>query len=282
MRVVIIILVFSGCVINAGSANNKKSRSVKKIERAQTAGDAILRYVPDGANLLLEFDLERVRKNEKVGKAFESGSSDLSMVGVAKISTLVLAGFHVGTKEAGMLIFVKSKSKPEETFTRVHGDIYVAGPPQLKKRIAPMKAHPKQSILGDKQLMALRAGAMPEKAKAASFRAVYNIDLQQQLGLANIMGIEVAPSSLSVWADVADDFALVAMANSRSAVEREEVVRAAKRWLFGIVGSEVGQAYQLAKVRPTVRLNSQEKTTVVVATIGPKSLSHYIEGLSRK
>ena len=252
-----------------------------------SAGDALLAYAPSGADVLIEIDLARLYANPTVGAAAKhalaapgqaaslpgfllpSGASPL-----ASATTIVMAAYAVGTADATTVTLVATRGVVANGVTIADGVIALA-PPAMIARVQDVAAGRAPAVTADRAMMSVRARAVPDGAPGATLRASARLSLDARVALAPVLGPDLAPATLSVWADVVDDAALVALVDGHDAAGGggARLLIALERMRVGLAGSTTLLELGLA---PTVR----DATFVragdlvrVVATIGPKRLS---------
>lgn len=184
-------------------------------QRAATAGDALLRLVPEGPELVIEIDLARARANPSLGPAVRAlleAPAGRTLAGLPEaaplesVSALVLASYDLGTVQAQTLTLLATGDAPTLA-ARLGGQVVdgavAVGPPPLLAAVQTQAATPAS-------LLRLRARAMPPAATGAVLRASAALSLEARLSLARHAGLDPPPAALSVWLDLADDAALVA------------------------------------------------------------------------
>lgn len=214
--------------------------------RAATAGDSLLAMLPAGAEVVIEIDLERARGNPVigglVGKLLEREAGEgqggaeadpLASLGAAPLSharAVVVASYHVGSAEAGSLTLLRcdGPAAPRAAALRataIGDDVLALGPPELveQAQLVAAAAIPASSSQLH-SLLALRAKPMPEGATGAVLRVTAELSFEARVSLARQTSLEAPPARLALWADVADDAALVVMADSR---DEEQAARPA-------------------------------------------------------
>jgi hypothetical protein len=112
-------------------------------------------------------------------------------------------------------------------------------------------------------------------------RATARLGLDARVALVPVLGPDVAPASMSVWADVADDAALVAILDGHDAEPGggSRLLVALERMRVALAGSTTLLHLGLA---PTVREATFTRAgdlVRVVATIGPKRLGALVQAL---
>ncbi len=207
-------------------------------ERAATAGDRLLARLPPGAQVVVEIDLARLRANPVVGAAIGEtlaagpavpGAPAALAAPLADAATVILVAYRVGTPEAATITMVSGGTRPDIGLDL--GDGVWALAPEGETAALVLAAGGGPSLATDARLLAVRAWAMPAAADGASLRLTAVLDATAQASLAGALGLTAAPAAVSLWGDVADDLAVVALL----ADEQPTVVRAARpAWLRGI------------------------------------------------
>jgi hypothetical protein len=305
-RRVIAALAVVGVACGGSSSGPSAPGAIEVPSRAATAADAVLRHLPAGAELLIEVDLGRVRANPVIGElatrwlssqitagdgAGEEGGSpvdavvDLARTPLLAADTIVLAAYGVGTEEAATATLIAGPQvAPGDIAGAVRLDEHVAllAPPALARRAEAATAGAEPSLAADRPLLALRTRAMPEKAESASLRLTGRLDFDARVALASMTGADAVPRELSVWADVVDDAALVAVldgADGRDGGKHDEKNDGGGRLEAGLIAlrerlADV-EALRLAGVAPALRraeIQRDGDRVRVVALIGPKRL----------
>jgi hypothetical protein len=99
-----------------------------------TGGDPLLVYLPDGAQVVIELDLARLRANPVVGAVIAKAlAQQVAVPGVpsaplAQAEQVVLAAYGVGTAQAATLTLLASSS-PIPDLAIVAPGVYAIGPP---------------------------------------------------------------------------------------------------------------------------------------------------------
>jgi hypothetical protein len=186
-----------------------------------TAAERLLAMLPQGAQVVVELDLARLRTNPVVGevvtRALAERVADLP-AGVpasplAAADLVVLAAYGVGTAQAGTLTLLGAPHDIAGT-TRLADGVFAVGPPdwvdQAQQRLALASTGERTFALSaPAELLELRRHAMPAKAPGASLRVTARLPFDARVALARQTGLDAAPAQLSAWADVVDDLALI-------------------------------------------------------------------------
>jgi hypothetical protein len=192
-----------------------------------TGTEHVLALLPDGAQLVVEIDLARLRANKVVGdvagKALAQLGADSKIPGVplsvrgsplAGADTIVMAAYGVGTAQAAMLTVLGTKHDLAGS-TRIAPDLVAIGPDdwvgQLQARAAIDAQHP---LTPSGDLIKLRDHAMPPGATGAVIRITARLPFDARIAFARQTGLDAAPAQLSLWGDVEDDLAIVVDADA--------------------------------------------------------------------
>lgn len=186
-----------------------------------TVAERMLAMLPQGAQVVIEIDLARLRANEVVGEVVTRALAERTAAlpaGVpapplAAAEQVVLAAYGVGTAQAATLTVLAAPHDIAGA-TKITDGFYVVGPPewvdQTVQRVAlATTGEATFAISAAPELLALRRHAMPENAPGASLRITARLPFDARIALARQTGLDAAPAQLSAWADVADDLALI-------------------------------------------------------------------------
>jgi hypothetical protein len=177
--------------------------------------------LPQGAQVVIELDLARLRANPVVGdvvaRALAERIADLP-AGVpasplAAADLVVLAAYGVGTAQAATLTLLGSPHDIAGA-TRLADGVFAVGPSgwvdQAQQRVALASTGERTfAISAPAELLELRRHAMPAKAPGAALRVTARLAFDARVALARQTGLDAAPAQLSAWADVVDDLALI-------------------------------------------------------------------------
>jgi hypothetical protein len=290
-----------------GSSRPKGTAAVGAVpSRATTAGDRVLRYLPAGADLLFELDLARVRQNAVIGEAVtrwltvlaaetdaeSDGDSGLPAGTVADLARapllgaqlVVLAAYGVGTEAAATATLVVGAGDIPGAVAIADG-VAILAPPELARRAEAATAGAEPSLVTDHELLTLRTAAMPEKAEGAALRGAGRLDFDARVALAAATGAQAAPQTLSLWADVVDDAALIAVVDGADGDGKERGAGGARlaasleRVREQLLGLDAVRATGLGPAVRRVAIERKGDTVRVVALIGPKRLRRAAERL---
>ena len=262
-----------------------------------TAIDRMLPLLPDGAQIVVELDLARLRANTVVGdlagRVLAQLGADsrlpglpLSLVGspLGSADAVVLAAYGVGTAQAATITVLASTVEVPNA-TRLGADLFVLGPDdwvgQVQARAAIAAAHGGKLAAPD-ALMKLRDHAMPAGATGAVVRITARLPFDARISLARQTGLDAPPAQMSVWADVADDIAVVVDAD---AADPGDGKRGAVKRLAATIRGALGQLADAPTVRALgipnsisdARLIAQGNWVRTVLAVGPRHLARVVE-----
>ena len=214
MRWLLVIAVALGC---GGHAPRPVTST-----RAPTPGENVLAILPDGAQVIVELDLARLRANPTVGETAKavlgSVGADSHLPGLpmsvmgsplASADQVVLAAYGVGTAQAATITILTTKADIPGG-VRISPELVALGPEdwvsQLEARAALAVEHP---LAVPDAVLKLRDHAMPQGATGAIVRITARLPFDARVALARMTNVDAAPAELSLWCDVADDLAIV-------------------------------------------------------------------------
>jgi hypothetical protein len=253
--------------------------------------DRILAVLPQGAQLVVELDLARLRANPVIGEVvtralavgapLPGAAPGLDEAGspLAAADVVVLAAYGVGTSSAATVTLLAAKQEIPDA-ARVADGIYAIGPEAWTAQIAQRGALLDASglVRAQPELLALRDRAMPPRAPGASLRVTARLSFDARVALARQTGLEAAPAQLSIWGDVVDDAAIVVEADAadpgdrrgRQAVARlEAAVRGA---LALLAGEPIVQALGLPRSLDGAKLTVRGTWVRAIVALGPEHL----------
>ncbi len=262
----------------------------------EAPADRILAMLPQGAQVVVELDLARLRANPVVGEvvtralaagvslpgaAAEAGAEAPEAAGspLAAADVVVLAAYGVGTSGAATVTLLASKQAVGGA-AKVADGVYALGPGEWTAQIAQRGAMLEADglIRAQPELLALRDRAMPPKAPGASLRITARLPFDARIALARQAGLEAAPAQLSIWGDVVDDLAVVVEADAADPGERragkaaarlEAAIRGA---LVSLAAEPVVQALGLPRSLGGARLAVRGTWVRAVIAVGPAHL----------
>jgi hypothetical protein len=182
--------------------------------------ERLLAMLPQGAQVVAEIDLARLRANPVIGEVVTRVLADQrgELAGVpasplAAADQVVLAAYGVGTAQAATLTLLAAPHDIAGA-TRLAEGIYAVGPAEwvepTQQRVALAGTGESTfAIHAAPELLELRGHAMPAKASGAALRVTARLSFDARIAFARQTGLDAAPAQLSVWGDVADDLAMI-------------------------------------------------------------------------
>jgi hypothetical protein len=275
-------LALAALVLAACSRDKAEVRApvVTVPERPATAGERILALAPAGAEAVLEVDLARLRDNPAVGTLVRAVTTvELArpdLLGAA--DTLVFCSYRIGESDAGQLVFAAGAEVERLPGARVlEPDLVAIGPPALLDRVDLVRAGTQPAVAADRALLRVRALAMPEQAKGASLRMAVRLGFEGRMSLAHRLELDAAPAWLSLWGDVADDLAAVALLGGEGAGEARDLAAAVTRVRARLARSSLVRRLGLARVAAGTEVKVQDDQVRVVLVVGPRRLAQLVE-----
>jgi hypothetical protein len=279
-------------------------------DKPQTLAERTLAMLPEGAQLVIELDLARLRANQVVGDVATRVFADVSiddakLPGLAAPKTatgsplahadlVVLASYGVGTPQATTLTLLATKDNVEGA-TRLSPELVVLGSEEWVRQVearagiaarCPVDAAAAGScspLHASEDLLRLRDHAMPDQAPGAALRVTALLSFDARVAMARQVGVELAPARLSVWADVVDDFAMVIDADAADPGDKPKKDSVAR------MRTGIKALLDEAAAEPALRLLGvssslveakyvEDKTWVrAIVAIGPRHLARVIE-----
>lgn len=294
MKLFWVALALALVIVACGGRSKRGLSSTASVPRTQTAGERMLSLLPQGAQLVVELDLARLRANPVVGavvtRALEAGAMSALPAGVAappmaSAELVVLASYGLGTAEAATVVIIASKQVAEGV--RLGEGVYAFGPAdwvsQIEARAALLETGGESKLAVPADLLALRDRAMPHDAPGASLRITARLPFDARVALARITGLENAPAQLSVWADVVDDLAIIVDADAldpgdkatkKSTARLVTMIRGA---LTVLAADPTARALGLPPSIAGAKLVARGTWVRTIFAIGPKHLARVIE-----
>ncbi len=259
-----------------------------------TAADHLLALLPEGAQLVVEVDFTRLRANPVMGrliaKVVGPGGID-RLAGFADADLVVFAAYGLGTAQAATITLMTSKQTLAGT-TKIADGIFAVGPTEwigqtlARAEIDRSAGGLSGRLTAPRELLDLREHAMPPNAPGASLRVSARLSFDARVSLSRITGIENAPGQLSVWADVADDFAVIVDSDSTDPGDKQptKAVKRMKAIVEGALGTFAQEPTVVALGLPASL--TQAKVVMrgtwvrTIVAIGPRHLERVVERAS--
>jgi hypothetical protein len=252
-----------------------------------TPAERILAMLPQGAQVVVELDLARLRANPVVGQVV----TRVPASPLAAADQVVLAAYGVGTAQAATLTVLAAPHDVAGA-TKLADGFYAVGPPdwieQVQQRVTlATTGETKFALRAPPELLALRAHAMPANAPGAALRVTARLPFDARIALARQTGLDTAPAQLSAWGDVADDLALIVDCDAADPGNRPAGGRggdAAKRLeatlrgaLAAVSEQPAVRALGLPSSLAGARLVARGSWVRAIVAIGPAHLQRVVE-----
>ncbi len=306
MRLAVVALVVAAC---GGARGRTTTTSSPQTPVAARTADWLVPLLPDGAQLVVEVDLARLRANPVVGAVAADVLGDLGAdtrvpglpiqaqgSPIAGADYIVLAAYGVGTAQATTLLLLATKA-PIANAVRVTSDIVVLGDAdwvdQVAHRAAIAKLYPDApapvgeplSVIAGEDLTRLRDHAMPPGAPGATLRVTARLPFDARVAFTRLMGLEAAPAQLSVWADIVDDAAVIIDAdaadpgNNDPKDARKRLLASLARILQAVAAEPAVRAIGVSPNIVNATVKEQGTWARVIIQIGPRQLGRVVERL---
>jgi hypothetical protein len=258
--------------------------------------DRMVALLPDGAQVVVELDLARLRANATVGALATSALAQLGATShvpglpvtvagspLAAADEVVLAAYGVGTEQAATITLLATKADVPGG-ARLSPELVALGPDEWTGQLATREALAEQHPLTiPDELRQLRDHAQPPGTSGAVLRVTARLSFDARVALARITGVETAPAQISAWADVADDVAVVVDADAldpgdKAAKDSSKRLAHTIRELLGALQDEpTVRALGVAPSLDGARLVSQGSWVRTIVAVGPKHLARVVE-----
>lgn len=271
---------------------------------ASTA-DRILPLLPDGAQVVVEVDLARLRANPVIGALVTQivvGDAPLAnlpsavpTLSLAHATTMVMASYGVGTSSAATVVVLalEPAAPPLPSAITLADGLVALGPAEWTAQVEARAAiagvsgsNPTPTLAAPKDLRTLRDHAMPAKAPGASLRITARLPFDARVALGRATGLDTPPAQLSVWGDVVDDMVFVVDLDAfdPGAARGKDAAGATKRMEASLRGVLAGLAAEpgLRLVGLSPSLEGAEIVTRgswvrAIIAVGPKRLGRIVE-----
>lgn len=247
--------------------------------------DALIAFAPGGADLVLELDIARLRESEALSElvaAIRAGSLEgRTGVDLLAADELVLAAYHIGEDAAQALTFVRGKGAGEiEGAKMLREKTAVLGPPELSELAVETAEGARASLASDERIHELRKAAIPSGAPGAALRVGGSLGFDARVGLSRLFSLAEVPVAISIWGDVVDDLALVALLGAESAEEAESLAEFARSFRDRAASIPQIARYALAPALRAAQVEVEGATVKVTVVVPPTRLDRAARALA--
>ena len=264
--------------------------------RPATTAERMLALLPEGAQVVVELDLARLRANPVVGElathALGQLGADAHLPGLpvavqgsplANAELVVLAAYGVGTAQAATLTLLATHEEVPNA-TRLSPEFVALGPPEWIRQVearAGIAAH--STLAPTIDLMKLRDHAMPPRAPGATVRITARLPFDARVALSRQLGIDSPPAQVSAWGDVVDDMAMIVDCDAADPGDRKNG-DAAKR-----LATTISNLLETVAREPAIRalglpnnlaqahMVTQGTWVRTIVEVGPRQLARVVE-----
>jgi hypothetical protein len=299
----LVVVVAGVCACGGGGHGAAGSKAAGQTPIAQRTADWMIALLPEGAQLVVELDLARLRGNPVIGEvatlALAEMGAEAKLPGLpisvqgsplAGADFLVLGAYGVGTAQAATVILLATKAEVTGA-RRVAADIAVLGEPDLEDQIAnraaiakltpvaPAQIGDRLTVVASGELSRLRDHAMPDKAPGAIVRVSARLPFDARVAFAQLMGVDSAPAQISIWGDVVDDLAIIIDADAADPGDkdvkgaRKRMAVALTRMLASVAHAPGMRAIGLSHNLVDAKLVEQGTWVRAIVQVGPRQLA---------
>jgi hypothetical protein len=232
-----VVAVACGC----SGAGSPKQLSHDRLRSLDGPAESMLRYVPGSPQLLFEVDLRRLRDNPVVGDVvaeFLKQDNVLTpiekkqVISLLDVDALVVASYDVGTANAQTLTLLRTNAINQHGQGVVVADhVLAVGPESLVAASVEVGVSVADSAIPS-VMFSLRSNATLRGSQGYSLRLTAHVPSTAKF-LNAIVGLPALPADFSLWADVADDAAIMLVTpldpGSQPELLRQQLARIAAR-----------------------------------------------------
>jgi hypothetical protein len=253
-------------------------------ERAPTGAETLIALAPAGADAMLEIDLARLRENRAVGELVRALTHEDEQLAhqfnaVRDAKQVLLCSYGIGGATQQQLVLLSGVTEEIPGALRLSDDVVALGSDQALARADAVARGQESGLSGDRELLRLRALAMPEKAQGAAVRGAARLGFNARVALAAKLNLDAVPVSISLWGDVADDLALVALLGAEKDKEARALATAAEHVRDRLVVEKALRRLAVGHLLRRAQVEVHGKSARVLLLIGPARLSRIVARL---
>jgi len=290
MRFALVALLVCAC------GGKDKGASAPTIARELTKAERMIALLPNGCQMLVEIDLQRLRGNPVVGdvakRALASLGAEQKIPGLplavqgsplASADMIIVGSYALGTAQVGTVTIVATKEDIQNA-VRLNNEFVVIGSDELVRQVEARAAIASRSRLEPSlDLMKLRDHAMPEQAPGATLRVTAQLSFDARVAIARQTGLDVAPAQISIWGDVVDDLVIVIDADAadpgdtKNKDAAKRLAKAINVLLAGFAREPAVRLIGLANNFGQARMIAKATWVRVIIEVGPRQLARVVE-----
>jgi hypothetical protein len=278
-----------GAVLGCGDRPDPARPALAVPARRATAGDALLAFAPAGADAVLEVDLARLRSNGAVGElaravlpvavAGQGQGEGGAAPGVIGLDVLVAMSYGLGEGEPKILMLGRGPAAERLAGAELlPGGVVALGDPALVRRAQATAHGHEPAVTSDRELQILRAWPMPSAAGAAAVRLTARLTFDGRVALARRLDLDVVPRTISIWADVVDDLAVVALLGAERSGDAARLERDSQKLVARLARAAPLFGRPLARELGRTRVVADGPVVRFTLVIGPRRLARLVAG----
>ncbi|MBK9070453.1 MAG: hypothetical protein IPL79_05560 [Myxococcales bacterium] len=277
-----------GVVALASACHARKSPAAARREAAAaplTADERVVALLPAGAQLVIEFDMKRLRAHPLLGDLWGTVAEVLKSVGTSKALTapglgaafdpvldadlLVVGAYDIGSPAARTVTLSRGSVAPPGGILVAEG-IYAVGPDGM---VGEMIARATAPGTLPAAFRALRQAPMPAGATGAIMRATGRWPKTSAIDLQGFLGTSVVPTDVALWFDAVDDAALVVHAHIDDELARSTFVSSLQAAAAAMATAPWARGLMLSKALASAKVGQRDADVIMVILVGPRRLT---------
>lgn len=275
-------------LLGAPACRARNSKAVARRDAAAaplSADERVVALLPAGAQLVIEFDMKRLRAHPLLGDLWGTVAEVLKTVGASKAlaapglgtqfdpvldaDLLVVGAYDIGSPAARTVTLSRGAVAPPGGILVADG-IYAVGPDGM---VGEMIARAGTPGALPAAFRVLRQAPMPAGATGAIVRATGRWPKTSATDLQGFLGTSVVPTDVALWFDAVDDAALVVHAHIDDELARSTFVSSLQGAAATLATSPWARALMLSKALAAVKVGQRDEAVVMVILVGPKRLT---------
>ncbi len=246
----------------------------------------LIELAPAGAELVVELDVARLRHSEALGELAEALADELPAGDVAgqllATEAIALASYHLGKDEAQALTLLRGDAAGAiEGARALAGDVWALGPDALVDLAAKTAKGEVESASSSQRLAELRGAARPGGAPGSALLVTGDLGFGARVELSRLLSLADVPVAVSMWGDVVDDLAVIALLGAATEDEAAALADAADAWRARASAWRPLARYGLGPAIRGAEVTVEGATVRITLVVSPARLSRAAEALAR-